>query len=198
MLFHPIFFPIYCVLILFGFAPDPFFFSYFIGKLKYGLFLILLLYTAVFPLLLVFYMSRMKQISDFTLPTSIDRIKVLGLISGIYMALAYFLYSKVNLLKPLAFLFCIFVIHMIGLIFITYFKKISMHVSTVCTVLGILIMVYLKYAAYDLLIPILGVLVLAGAIASARLSQKAHDLPEISLGALYGISSGLISSYFLT
>ena len=113
------------------------------------------------------------------------------------MALAYFLYSKGNLLKPLAFLFCIFVVHMIGLLIISYFKKISMHVSTACTIVGIFTILYLKYAAYELLWPIAGLLVLAGAIASARLDLKAHNIQEISLGATYGLLSGVISAYFL-
>jgi hypothetical protein len=197
VIFHPIFFPIYLIVLLFGFAPDPFFFSYFTGKLKYGLFIIVLLYSAVFPLLMVYYLSRLKQISDFELPLPKDRIKVLALITGIYLALAYFLISKGNLLKPLAFLFCIFVIHMIGLAVISYLTKISIHVSTVFAVIGVLTMVYSRYNEYGLLYPILGLLVLAGIIATARLDLKAHNLKEIGYGAFYGLLSGFVSSYFL-
>jgi membrane-associated phospholipid phosphatase len=197
VIFHPIFFPIYLILLLFGFAPDPFFFSYFTGKLKYGLFIIVLLYSSVFPLLMVYYLNRMKQISDFTLPLPKDRIKVLALITGIYIALAYFLISKGNLLRPLAFLFCIFVIHMIGLMLITFFAKISIHVSTVFAVIGVLSLVYTRYSEYSLLYPILSMLVLAGIIATARLDLKAHNLKEIAIGASYGLLSGFVSSYFL-
>jgi membrane-associated phospholipid phosphatase len=197
VIFHPIFFPIYLVLILFGFAPDPFFFSFFTGKLKYGLFIIVLLYASVFPLLMVYFMSRMNQITDFTLPEPKDRIKTLSLIIGIYVALAYFLYSKGNLLRPMAFLFCIFVIHMIGLVVITYFTKISIHVSTAFAVIGVLMLVYSRYVEYALFFPILGMLVLAGFIASARLDLKAHTFREIAYGASYGFLSGFVSSYFL-
>jgi membrane-associated phospholipid phosphatase len=197
VIFHPIFFPIYLILLLFGFAPDPFFFSYFTGKLKYGLFIIVLLYSSVFPLLMVYYLNRMKQISDFTLPLPKDRIKVLALITGIYIALAYFLISKGNLLRPLAFLFCIFVVHMIGLMLITFFAKISIHVSTVFAVIGVLSLVYTRYSEYSLLYPILSMLVLAGIIATARLDLKAHNLKEIAIGASYGLLSGFVSSYFL-
>jgi membrane-associated phospholipid phosphatase len=197
VIFHPIFFPIYLIIILFGFAPDPFFFTYFTGKLKYGLFIIVLLYSSVFPLLMVYYLNRMKQISDFTLPLPKDRIKVLALISGIYIALAYFLLSKGNLLRPLAFVFCIFVIHMVGLAIITYFSKISIHVSTVFAVIGVLAMVFSRYAEYSLFYPILGLIILAGIIAGARLDLKAHSIREIAYGALYGLLSGFVSSYFL-
>jgi membrane-associated phospholipid phosphatase len=58
-------------------------------------------------------------------------------------------------------------------------------------------LVYNRYVEYALFFPILGMLVLAGFIASARLDLKAHTFREIAYGASYGFLSGFVSSYFL-
>lgn len=196
-LFHPIFIPFFLVVLLYFCAPVPLYFVFFNPKTVYGIFILVLLYATVVPLLLVFMLKKYQFIDHLELFSIADRNKVLMVIISVYIALAFFLYNKGIALKPLSYLFMSFIFNMVGLVLFNKYLKISLHMAAVCGALGIISSIYFKYHAPDLFSPLIIIILLAGIIGSARLFLEQHNIKEISFGSVWGLFSGFIISYFL-
>jgi hypothetical protein len=143
--------------------------------------------------MMVAILQKMKLIQHYTLPVKQDRVLVLFLISGIYVALAFFLHSKGNILNTVSNLFFIFIVHIFGLALISIYFKISIHVSSIAAVFSILMVLIFKFSLSVLLLPALIILLILGLVSSSRLELEAHSLSEIGAGAVWGVFSGLFA-----
>lgn len=196
--FHPIFLPFYSVILFYLFGKEPFFFSYLDPKVLKALGFIILLYSLVFPLFMVYLLRKMGHIgADLENMTVTDRNKILILITGIYSAFAYFLYSKGNLLRPLSYLYVVYSVNLLGNLILNKFLKISLHVSGISCVLGLSFYLMYYYDLENLNAVVYFLLILAGVIGSARLFLAAHNPKEIYLAYFWGIFSGIFTAFLI-
>jgi membrane-associated phospholipid phosphatase len=94
--------------------------------------------------------------------------------------------------------------------FINLFSKISLHTAGVGGVLGMIVLLMLNHSAstlmlrwgastiwtLDLMYVLVGIILLSGIVASARLYLKAHTLQEVTGGLFIGIAAQLIAFLF--
>lgn len=189
--------PVYLLLCFRFFAPLPLFYSFFTPKSFIALVVIMFLYTAVFPGILVFWMQRAKVVSDIEITNQTERPKVYLITSAFYISLAYFLYSKGGLLEPTSFLVFTMIINILGLGLISLKEKISAHVSAIAGILGMAIAIFIKFGEYSLFKPILFLILLTGILASARMILGAHNLKQIALGFGWGLLTGFVGLYYM-
>lgn len=189
--------PLYLILIFKTFTPLPLFYSFFTTKSFIALVAIVFLYTAIFPIGLVLWLRKSKAISDIEISNPSERPKVYIITSAFYIALGYFLYSKGGLLEPTSFLIIIMVVNILGLAIISLKEKISAHISAFAGILGMCFAVYLKYAEQTLFIPILGIILILGILASSRLLLGAHNQRQIIGGLVWGSVTGFIGVIYL-
>ncbi len=194
---HPVFMPLYLILIFKTFTPLPLFYSFFAVKSFIALLVIVFLYTTVFPIGLVLWLRKSKAVSDIEISNPSERPKVYLITSAFYIALGYFLYSKGGLLEPTSFLIIIMVINIIGLAIISLKEKISAHISALAGILGMCFAIYLKYAEQTLFIPILGIILILGLLSSARLILGAHNQRQVIGGLVWGSLTGFIGIIYL-
>ena len=76
-------------------------------------------------------------------------------------------------------------------------EKISAHISAFAGILGMCFAVYLKYAEQTLFIPILGIILVLGILASSRLLLGAHNQRQIIGGLVWGSVTGFIGVIYL-
>jgi hypothetical protein len=69
---------------------------------------------------------------------------------------------------------------------LTLFFKVSTHSAAVSGMIGFLLSIALKHSQHDLLFPLVGLLLMAGLVMSARLYLNAHKPNEILLGCVVG------------
>ncbi len=194
---HPVFMPTYLVLILKTFAPLSLFYSFFTLK-SFAVFIsIIFLYTAVLPILLVFWLNKTKAVSDIEISKTKERPKVYLITSGFFISLAYFFYSKGGLLEPTSFLITIMVVNILGLSVFSIKEKISAHTSALACILGITFTVYIKFVEQNLYLPILGLILILGILSSSRLILGAHTLKQITFGILWGVFTGILGTIYL-
>jgi hypothetical protein len=189
--------PVYLLLCFRVFAPLPLFYSFFSPKSFLALVVIMMLYTAVFPGILVFWMRRAKLVSNIEISNQVERPKVYLITSAFYISLGYFLYSKGGLLEPTSYLVFTMVINILGLGIISLKEKISAHVSAVAGILGMSIAIFIKFGEYSLFVPILFLIVLTGILASSRLILGAHNLKQIGFGFVWGFLTGFVGLYYM-
>jgi hypothetical protein len=196
-LLHPIFLPAYLIIALRVLAPTPFFYNSFTPKSFFAIWGIVFLYTALFPGIMVLWLSKKKIISNLEIENRKERPKIYWLTSGFFLALAYFLYSKGGILTPTAYLILIALINIIGLALISLWIKISAHVSGISSILGIFIALNPTYNDPKFLFTVIVLLILLGFVASARLKLGSHNILQVSTGFIWGFTSGLIGTLLL-
>lgn len=196
-LFHPIFLPFCFLILLYCVSPSFLYLNAFnIGNFI-TLSLIVLTYTCIFPILLVYWLFKKKHISTLHIDQRSERPKVYFLIAGFYLALSYFLYAKGGILKPTSVLLLIMSTNILGLGLISFKTKISAHIGAISGILGICIILNIKFDEADLFKPIIFILILSGCIASSRLKLGAHTLNQILLGFCWGLLNSIIGIIFL-
>ena len=196
-IFHPVFMPTLLILLLKVFAPLPLFYSFFTLKNFSILTAIIIVYTAVFPIILVIWLQRSKRVSDLEISDTQERPKVYLICSGFFLSLGYFLFSKGGLLEPTAFLIAIMVVNILGLALFSLKEKISAHTSAFSCMLAVVITVYIKFVEQGLYIPILILILVLGILASSRLILGSHTLRQVTFGFIWGSFTGVLGVVYL-
>lgn len=195
-IFHPAFIPTYLIVALKLFSPLPLFYLFFNLKLFLIMTSLVFIYTALAPILMVYLLFRLRFVSDLQVLNREERPRVLILTSGFYLALAYFLYSKGDMLVPTSVLVFSMAANIFGLFVASFFSKISAHLAAMGGMIGIFVAIYFRYGDQSLVPVILLSIILAGFIASARLYIGAHNLKQTLVGALWGFLTGFVGVYF--
>lgn len=196
ILLHPVFVPSYLIIALKLLAPLPLFYLFFGNKIFLALWVMVFVYTALIPFLLVYLLYRSKYVSDITLSVRKERPKVYLLVSGFYVALGYFLQSRGNVFLPTSVIIYTMAVNIIGLFLFSFFDKISAHLAGLGGAIGIFFGIFYRYGEKNL-IPVLLILIVITAItASARLSLGAHNLRQVTLGSIWGAVVGFIGTYY--
>lgn len=189
--FNPLLMPIYAFLLLFSFQA---YFSFIIPlQAKLMMLLVLLINTAVLPLLSLLALKRMGLVTSLNLEKREERLYPL-LLGTVLLYLSWILFRKLNLPGLYSnFLFGATLLTLLILI-ISWKYKISMHMASVGGVLGMLLGLHIQGYASALPLIALG-LVISGITGSARLILRAHTPDQVYTGFLLG--TGTILTVFI-
>lgn len=184
--FHPINFPIIGALLFFLFIPE------FIFKpQEYTILAVIFIGTYLFPIILLWLLKRFGMINSYHMVTIEERKFPALLFISISFIIGHWLY-KSTIVDILSLLFFGYGLSLIGASIFLYLKlKISLHSLAISGLIGFLI--YFSYFYTINLLPILALLfVLGGLVASARLRLRAHQLNEVILGCVVGLTAQFV------
>lgn len=181
-LLHPLFLPLYMMLLFVG--TDVFTVSAIPNRFRLVILSIVFLITVFFPVLLTFFLLRLKIISSFYLNKKEERIFPL-LYTAILYYLTYYLFRNLQVFS----LFCYFMLGatllaIISLI-LSFYKKISLHMTGMGSLTGFFLGLSLNFGIHFLSFFITTVL-LSGWVGFARVKLNAHHPFEIYTGFLLG------------
>ncbi|MFA5780746.1 MAG: hypothetical protein WC868_00560 [Bacteroidales bacterium] len=181
-LFHPIFLPLYCLLLLFNLKS---FFSFGI-VLNARLMLIgfVVITTIIFPLIIVFLMKRQGLIQSYLMETRQER-RYPYLIIAVFYFLTYNIFRQLQLPDIYTFYMMGATFLVIVVIIINIWWKISIHMVGIGGVFGIVAGLSLNMSL-DLMFPIMVIILIAGLVGYARLKLNSHKPSEIYTGFFVG------------
>jgi hypothetical protein len=182
ILFQPLLMPSFLFLLLWAFAaPTLPSWDASSAVLVFGL---VFLTTCLIPLISLLALKVSGNLSgSFFMKDRQQRIVPFVFISLYYVLTAYLFTSKLFFVNELL-IACITVVAalIVLLTLITFFWKISAHSMAMGGSVGVLVAVQMHYTMASMLWPLLGMVVLAGAVMTARLYLKAHDAAEVWVG----------------
>lgn len=185
--FHPINFAIIGAIIYFLFVP-----KYIFKEQEYVILVVIFIGTYIFPLLLLFLMKQFKLINSYHLNTIEERKFPTLLFISISIFIGQWLYktSVVNILALhyIGFGLCLIATY----IFLNFNKKVSLHTAAIGGFIGFLLFFSYHYKI-NLILLLVGFFIFSGIIATARLELKAHNISEVVLGYVIGISTQLLT-----
>ncbi len=194
--FHPLMMPSYLFSIVMLYLPDalqPM-------SRKVMLYILLLIFVTTFmiPLFSMLGLRTAMTISSLHLEKRKERILPFAFITLFYGLTTYLFHTKIEVND---FLLSIFIgaTAVVALItLITVFFKISVHAAAVGCVMGSLLAMIYRFPMNELLWPFILIILIAGAILSARLSLNAHTSTEVYTGFSLGFAMCFLSLYFLS
>lgn len=167
------------------------------GGDKNQIFSVIVVNTLVLPLFMIFILRLTKVLPSIKMEDKKDRIFPFSIVSMLYFITSYLFYIKAWVDFTLVFTLFVMSVCLIILTSITVFWKISAHMTGVSGLLAIVLVMSLRYPMVNLLHPLMGVILLAGSIASARLYLNAHSPLEIFGGFVLGFTVCFSSFYYL-
>jgi cation transport ATPase len=195
--FHPLLLATYLFalfILLFPVALDPL-----KSEGHFSFLLLIFCVTFVLPALNVGMFKMMGTIKTLEMRERRERILPFIFITILYIAVTYLFYSKPrigvhdNLLKFLIIIDALVVIATLT----TFFYKISVHSLAAWGMIGILIPLNKVLENNTLFYPTLIIIVITGAVMSARLQLNAHTLREVTVGSVLGFSTSFIAMVVL-
>ena len=192
-LFHPLLIPTYIIALIQ--YTNPFMFQG-IGFSNISLVFPVFLFTFIYPLIAILLLKKLDFIDSIKMPDSKQRI--IPLIISIVLYVWMYLIFKSKNFPVITKVFMLGVVISLLLSFvINVFHKLSLHMVGISGALTI-IMLLLMISESDMSYYFLAVIVLTGAVATARLYLNAHSMKEVYTGFLVGMFGqvlGLIFSY---
>ncbi len=184
VLFHPLLLLTYMLWLLMRVNP------YIFGSLDLNrqgiLLLVIFIHTFVMPLAAVLLMIALGFIDTYQMRTMNERV-------GPYIAVGtFYIWTYLNMANY-AGIPPVFRVYVLGAtlavflsFFINIFSKISMHTVGMGGLVAMTFFTYLYYSYYDISYIFLGIIALAGAVGTARLSLDAHKATDVLGGYLVG------------
>lgn len=152
--------------------------------------------TFILPLLNMFFFKITGTIRNFQLPDRRDRVLPFIFITIVYAGITTMIFWKMNF--PLVFkLMVIITILSVLATISTFFFKISVHALAAGGIAGILLAFVVLLAIFELVLPSISILILAGMVMSSRLFLNAHNAKEVTWGGIGGFIIGFIGVGFL-
>jgi membrane-associated phospholipid phosphatase len=153
--------------------------------------------TFIIPLLSVVMMRLTKNIGSFHMHSKEERVFPFSMISLFYMITTYLFYLKFRIDPALLLALVVITISVIILTSVTFFWKVSAHMTGISGLVAIIFAIALKYPAYDYLALVIGSILAAGLVGSSRLYLNAHTPGEIFGGFILGFSICFSAFYWL-
>ena len=185
-IFHPVLIPIVFTLLYFIIIPN-----HIPRKFAYWVLIIVFVTTYIFPLLLLYFLKKVKLIKNYQLSSINERkfpiffFTILTLVLGIR-------FLKFNIVDLLAFSFfgCALAL---SISFILLFIKIktSLHTLGISGLIGFISIISYEYKI-NLLFLLMLLFLIFGIIATSRLKLQAHKMSEVLIGFIIGLLSQLI------
>lgn len=182
-LFHPVLIPSYMLVIFFN---QSFYYSFLLPlKGKLILWGIVFFFTAIFPLIIIYFFLKRGWIKTLTMETREERIYPLFMTSVFYY-ITFYMLKQVQAFPVFSiFLFGSVILAVLTLL-INFFWKISIHSVAIGGVLGAFLSLAVRYQM-DNTLPIIITIIIAGLIGYARLKLNAHKPLQVYSGFLLGI-----------
>ncbi|MDY7396017.1 hypothetical protein UMM65_12240 [Aureibaculum sp. 2210JD6-5] len=190
--FHPIIVPIASALLYFILVPNhiPKAFSYRVLGLIF-------ITTYILPVILLFFLKKIKLIEDFYLNSINERKFPVTFFIVLSFLIGYLLlkFDIINLLA-ISFFACSLALVVVYILF--FFKiKTSLHALAIAGQIGFISVISYEYKN-NLLLLLIVLFLLFGVVATSRLQLKAHNLPEVVLGFFVGFLSQIFMyTYFI-
>lgn len=157
--------------------PDPF---------KTRIFLLIVLSTLAIPMVTIFGLRFSGTLKSIHMAELKDRI-IPFIITTIYFILTtYFLHDKSELDPILWQVLGVISVAIVGLTCVTFFWKMSAHMTGLGGLLALIIILNLKFPTFQALYFLLGAILLSGVVSTCRLYLNAHKPLEIYIGFVYG------------
>ena len=190
---HPLFMPIYTVLLIFNF--NPYVKVQVPDNLQKLVLLVLIVCTIVLPLITAFVMQRFGLINSLFMKTAEER-KWPFLFSILWFYLGFEVLTKLPLPKSLYLLMVgalviLFIAHAITLRW-----KIGVHMLGVGGLIGALIGISQRFQ-YDHFIMISIIILFAGFVGYARLKTNSHNFQQVYAGFIIGLIIEWMVTYLL-
>ena len=182
-LFHPLFMPLFGVILIFNIGEGSFFLVPAFTKIT--TYELVFFSTLFLPILCLYILKKTNQIKNFELETSEER-RLPYFVTAVFFALGY---ACLKLLFPQSFAVIQFMLGAtISLLFVMLINlefKISAHATAIGGLIGFFAGTGIKTHT-DLHILITALFFISGCIGYARLRLKAHQPAEVYVGFLLG------------
>lgn len=170
-------------------------------SLRVSLLVLVFIGTFAVPSLLIYYLYRTGFLTDLNMPERTDR-RLPYLITGmVYLVVTYLFGFRMSLFSETSPEVAIILgsitlsILLVGLINTVW--KISAHAVGIGGVLGTVMLLLAKHGDTELFIPFIGLIVLSGLVASARLQLNAHTLGQVGAGLGLGVFVSGLAIFWL-
>lgn len=199
--FHPLLMPTLLFGLLLFLAPGAIGMDAFSVTLRLSLLVLIFVGTFAVPSLLIFYLFRSGYVRSLHLSDLADRRLPYFLTALIYTFMTYLFAFQMQLVSTIAPEIAIMLgsiavsILFVGLI--SLYWQISAHGVGIGGVLGGIGGLMGRFGLTDLFLPLLGLVLLTGFVASARLKLNAHTPAEIGAGLLLGLLVSLGAVFWL-
>lgn len=155
-------------------------------EFKLRIFYLIVLSTLVIPMLTMFGLRLSGTIKSLHMHTLKDRAIPFS-VTSIYFGMTVYFMARISDLDPILW-------QSLGLIsavviiltVVTFFWKMSAHMTGVGGLLALVVVLGLKFPNFQILYPLLLTLLLSGIVGSARLFLNAHRPAEIYVGFVFG------------
>lgn len=193
VLFQPLIVPSLVVALLFYAIPEST--SVPAGN-RWSIWLLVMETTLLIPMLSVIGMRMTSFIPSLHMKTKEQRIWPFSVTALLYLMTWGFFYFKLNIDPLLVFSLGVITICVVLLTVITYFWRISAHITGLSGLLAIIAVLSQRFPAHPLLYFLIGSVILCGLVASARLYLDAHKPAEILGGFILGFSVCFFAFYW--
>jgi len=182
-LFHPIFMPLYAVIILFNL--DFYFANILTTEAKWIIVGLLFTITVVTPFFLIYMYQRFGIIESYRLDKREDRPLPFITIGSLYYVCFYIL-KNLNLPAIIYLVLLSATILVLIAFIINFFWKISVHTLSIGSIVGLLISLSIAYQINILFLILISILI-SGIVGWARLTMKAHSNLQVYAGFIVGL-----------
>ena len=189
--FHPIFMPLYTVVLYFYITP-----RYFLPQNIHSLYSYLAIMSIAIPLLFLLVFRFFKIVKSYKLTTPHERLFFSVIMASVYFTTFYKLMAYHDYLELFPFFFGIFLSLAMFSVFNYQKIKPSIHAMSFSGTLTFLI-IWSYYSQVNILIFIASIILLGAIVVAARLYTEAHNTREILIGIITGIAMQIISFYYI-
>jgi membrane-associated phospholipid phosphatase len=153
---------------------------------KQNIYYLIVLSTLVIPMITIFGLRLSGTLKSIHMETIQDRAIPFSITCIYYLLTLYFLYEKTEIDPILWQVLAVISIVVIGLTGVTFFWKMSAHMTGMGGLLAIVIVLGIKFPTFKALYPLLLAISLNGIVGSARLYLNVHRPMEIYVGLIFG------------
>lgn len=183
IVFQPLVIPtLVFALVLFG-VPEA---SSIHESLKLNLFYLIVMSTLAIPMLTIIGLRISGSLQSLHMATLKERAIPFTVTTLYYILTVYFLGRNTQLDPILWEVLGLITIAITVLTVVTFFWKMSAHMTGMGGLLAAVLVLGLKFPTFQVLYPLLSVLMLTGIVATARLYLHAHKPLEVYVGLIFG------------
>ena len=187
IILHPIFMPILALYLSLKQIPSI---GVAITNYQNYIYLVLIFSTVILPLISIFFLIKSGKVSSLEMSNHKERSVPLFR-TALWMGLGYYILENILVFSPIIKAELIGAISIILIAsIISKYWKISLHLLGIGGLVGVLIALEIIYGNLQHLIIIF--ILLSGALAMARIKEKAHNYPQVYIGFLGGLSVELL------
>ena len=188
VIFHPLLMPTYVLLLIIWF--NPFLFTEFTRVTLVTILISVFVYTFIFPVVITFLLYKIDIVKSIQLDTAKERLYPFAL-ALLFYGYIYFRFRSLPYPQILSLTLLSAMLAISITIILNIKWKVSIHCVGIALLAGI-IFYNSDISSYDIKIPFMVILFIAGIIGSSRLSLLKHRPAQIYIGYLVGWGSSML------